>query len=693
MLFCHIALRTSAVVACASAAALLSPHGQAVSSPPSATGSPVPLSLVQLAELPRLIDPQLAPNGRAVAYMLATADWKTGRQSFHLWRKDIGAPSAVALTTGATSDTPGSTRWSPNSSSILFARAGQLMVIAADGGDPHAVTKHATSVAAPTWSPDGATIYFTAADATTPEEREHDKHRDDVYAFEEREKPRQLWSVDLTSGAERPITTGPLSVTSYRLSRDGTRIVVERAPTPLEDDAHRGEVWLMNADGTDAQQVTHNNVAEQQPELSPDRSQILFIADTNERFEPYYNQNLFVVPASGGTPKLAIPGFKYAVDQASWAPDGRSILIVANMGVHSEIFTIDVASKVATQLTDGRHFIPPGWGVVPAAAKMSFQFDEPTRFGDVWTLPIPKGDLSNSHDTPLRITGVFDTLESTYFVPRQEKVSWKSKDGSLIEGLLFYPANYRPGTRYPLVVQMHGGPNESDKFGAGPGLLLSYFPVLTGRGWFVFRPNYRGSTGYGDSFYRDVVNGYFKNMQHDVMTGVDALIARGLVDPDRMVLMGWSAGAHLTNKLVTMTARFKAASSGAGVADWVSMYAQSDTRDNRTPWFGGTPWQKNAPFAMFWNHSPIKDAANVRTPTLFFVGENDPRVPLQQSVEMYRALKSHGVPTHLFVAPREGHQWQELRHQIFKANTELAWFAHYALGTSYTAEVAPTPSQ
>jgi dipeptidyl aminopeptidase/acylaminoacyl peptidase len=154
--------------------------------------------------------------------------------------------------------------------------------------------------------------------------------------------------------------------------------------------------------------------------------------------------------------------------------------------------------------------------------------------------------------------------------------------------------------------------------------------------------------------------------------------------------MGWSAGGHLTNKLVTTTTRFKAASAAAGVADWTSMYAQTDERSHRTPWFGGTPWQKNAPIAMFWNHSPIKDVANVKTPTLFFVGENDVRVPLAQSVEMYRALKSNGVPTQLFVAPREGHQWVELRHQIFKANTELAWFERYALGrTTYVPEQAP----
>jgi dipeptidyl aminopeptidase/acylaminoacyl peptidase len=236
---------------------------------------------------------------------------------------------------------------------------------------------------------------------------------------------------------------------------------------------------------------------------------------------------------------------------------------------------------------------------------------------------------------------------------------------------------------------MHGGPMESDKYGAGAGVLQNYFPVLTAKGYAVFRPNYRGSAGYGNAAYRDVVGHYFQNMQRDVIAGVDALIQRGIADPDRLVVMGWSAGGHLTNRLITMTDRFKAASSGAGVADWISMYAQTDTRSNRTVWFGGTPWQKDAPFAAFWDHSPLKDVVNARTPTLFFVGENDARVPMPQSVEMYRALKTNGVPTQLLVAPREGHQWNELRHLIFKANTELEWFEKYARGRSYTWERVP----
>jgi dipeptidyl aminopeptidase/acylaminoacyl peptidase len=646
------------------------------------------MSLVQLAELPRIVDPQLSPNGQSVVYMLSSADWAASRPAYHLWRKDAGA-APVALTSGPQSDTPGATRWSPDGSSILFARGGQLWLVAATGGSARAITKHSTAVSSnpgigPTWSPDGTTVYFVATDPATREETERDRLKDDLYPFEEHYKHRQLWTVTVATGAEKQLTSGGLGVASYRLSRDGTQIAVERSPTPFVDDEYLRETWVMDAGGT-ARQLTRNRVEEMQPELSPDDSQVLFLANTNDRFEADYNTALFVVPATGGTPRLVAPDFPYAVDQATWADDGASIFVVANMGVHSEIFRIDLATKRASQLTDGQHFIPT-WSVVSKAGRMLVQFDEPSRYGDAWTLPIAGGE-------PVRLTNGFEIFEQKHAVPRQEKFTWKSNDGTTIEGVLMYPWNYTPGTRYPLVVQLHGGPEDSDKFGAGSGLLLNYFPVLTGKGWFVLRPNYRGSTGYGNTFLRDVIPGYFRNMPLDVLSGVDALIKQGLVDGDRMAVMGWSAGGHLTNKLVTITNRFKAASSGAGVADWISLSAQSDRRDDRTTWFGGTPWQKNASIATFWNASPVKDTANVKTPTLFFVGENDPRVPKEQSIEMYRALKSHNVPTRLYIAPREAHAWGELRHQIAKANAELAWFSQYVLHAPYVAEVPPAPAQ
>jgi dipeptidyl aminopeptidase/acylaminoacyl peptidase len=257
----------------------------------------------------------------------------------------------------------------------------------------------------------------------------------------------------------------------------------------------------------------------------------------------------------------------------------------------------------------------------------------------------------------------------------------------MVEGLLHYPADYEKGRRYPLVVQTHGGPRSSDRYGFGE--WQSYVKVLAGHGYAVLQPNYRGSTGYGDDFLRDMVGNYFRNSHADVLAGVNHVIAMGVADPDRLAKMGWSAGGHMTNKIITVTDRFKAASSGAGAANWISMYGQSDTRAYRDPWFGGTPWQKDAPIDVYWGSSPLKDVANVKTPTLFLVGERDVRVPPAQSYEMHRALKANGVPTKLYLAPREPHTWTEPRHQLFKINVELDWFEKYVMGRSYAWEEAP----
>ena len=182
------------------------------------------MSLVQLAELPRILDPQLSPNGQSVVYMLSSADWSTSRPTYHLWRKDAGS-SPVALTSGSQNDTPGATRWSPDGSSILFLRGGQLWIVPAAGGSARAITKHATAITpnpGPIWSLDGASIYFVAADPDTPEERERERLKDDLYPFEEHYKQRQLWNVAVATGAEKPLTSGSLGVVSFRLSRDCT---------------------------------------------------------------------------------------------------------------------------------------------------------------------------------------------------------------------------------------------------------------------------------------------------------------------------------------------------------------------------------------------------------------------------------------------------------------------------------------
>ena len=369
----------------------------------------------------------------------------------------------------------------------------------------------------------------------------------------------------------------------------------------------------------------------------------------------------------------------YEMREAAWSKDGHSIYFVANMGLHDEVFSLDASGGTPRQLTDGVHTVR-GWSYEETADRHVFLLDTPASPGEVWVMPAAGG-------APVQVTHVFDSIVSGFRLPRQEKVAWKGKDGVTVEGLVYYPLDHDPAKRYPLVVQTHGGPASSDQYSFGS--WGSYVQVLTARGYAVLKPNYRGSTGYGDSFLRDMVGGYFRNAHLDVMAGVDSLIRSGLADPERLVKMGWSAGGHMTNKIVTFTDRFKAASSGAGAANWISMYGQSDVRSYRTPWFGGTPWQARAPVDVYWEQSPLKYVANVKTPTLFLVGEKDPRVPLPQSVEMHRALKANGVPTKLYVAPREPHGWRELRHQLFKVNVELDWFETHAMQRAYTWEKAP----
>ncbi|MFQ5791772.1 MAG: prolyl oligopeptidase family serine peptidase, partial [Acidobacteriota bacterium] len=532
----------------------------------------------------------------------------------------------------------------------------------------------------PAWSPDGARVYFLAPDPKTEEEKKRDEAKEDVFAFDEDYKQRHLWSVSVEEKKEQQITEGEYSVLRYRLSRDGSKISFHRAPTPLYDDSDEGEVWVMDADGTSAVRLTENTVPERGAELSPDNRQVLFLADSNEEFESYYNDNIFVVPASGGKHRMLLPDMAYEVQQASWSEDGKAIFFTANTGIRSELFQVDVATENLEQLTEGDHAVR-NWSYVPSARQHVFRIDEPTNAGDVWLLSLRDGA------EPRRVTTVFDYLARDFRLPRQEAIQWKGADGVTVEGLLYYPLSYEAGRRYPLVVQTHGGPAASDKFGFGR--WSNYVQVLTAKGYAVLKPNYRGSTGYGDSFLRDMVGHYYRQSHLDVMAGVDYLIEQGIADGDRMVKMGWSGGGHMTNKVITYTDRFKAASSGAGAVNWISMYGQSDVRIYRTPWFGGTPWQKDAPIDTYWEHSPLKDIWKVKTPTIILVGEKDVRVPPPQSVELYRALKTNGVETHLYIAPREPHGWRELRHELFKVNVELDWFEKHAMGREYTWEGAP----
>jgi dipeptidyl aminopeptidase/acylaminoacyl peptidase len=642
------------------------------------------MGIVDLLNIPRLSDPQRSPDGKDVIYTRADADWKAGRRVSHIWRAPIDGGQPVQLTSGA--DGENGPRWSPDGKTIAFtAKRGddefaQIYLLPSDGGEARRLTTHASAVSELTWARDGSSMFFKAAEPKSAEDKAREKVRDDVYLYDENYKQTHLWNVAIASKVENRITDGDFSVTEYELSADGRRMTYLRAPTPLLGDGDKSEVWVANTDGTNAVQVTRNAVQETGPAISPDDAMVLFVSGSNAKFETYYNGRLFIAPASGGAARVVVGETEpIDVDRAIWSKDGKSIYFLANLGVHEELFVVPASGGKPRQITNGKHSLS-GVSLSDGADIFTFIAADSHSGGEVWTMAA--GDPS-----PKQITHVFDYLGRDIKLGQQEAIQWKGADGATVEGIVTYPVDYTAGRKYPLAVMTHGGPQAADKYSIGS---MSYeIQVLAGKGYVSLQPNYRGSTGYGDAFLRDMVGHYFQNAHLDVLAGVDELIRRGVADPDRMVKMGWSAGGHMTNKVITVTDRFKAASTGAGVAQWMSMYAQSDIRSYRTPWFGGTPWQKDAPIDAYWNNSPLKDVANVKTPTLFFVGEKDPRVPMPQSLEMYRALKSNDVPTHLYVAPREPHGWGELRHQLTKLNAEIEWFERYATKRPFTPERAP----
>src|SRR6185437_7783516 len=252
--------------------------------PRTAAGqAPRPMTLIDFMNIPTVSDPRLSPDGRQIAFVESTPNWKADRRISHIWRVNVDGSGLVQMTDGA--DGENSPRWAPDSHAIAFvAKRGtepdagaQVFLIARDGGEAQALTTHATAVSSITWSSDGAMLYFRAPDPKSDAEKAREKVKDDVFMFDEDYQQQHLWTVSVATHAEHRITAGDYSVSAYTLSSDGKAIVFHRAPTPLLGDDERSEVCVMNADGTNVRQLTHNLVGESAAELSPDGAQVLFL--------------------------------------------------------------------------------------------------------------------------------------------------------------------------------------------------------------------------------------------------------------------------------------------------------------------------------------------------------------------------------------------------------------------------------
>ena len=636
-----------------------------------------PMTFLDTINLKRVSGPSLSPDGKQILFTITNADWEKNGTVSHIWRLNTDGEGLVQMTNGKDGESGGT--WSPDRKMVSFITKRnderQIFFLNNRGGEAIEFSAHKGGVLSHTWSPCGKKIYFTARDPLSEEEEQKKEDKDDAFIFERNEKNTHIWTIDIQTKTEKKLTDGDFTLRGFQVSRDGTKILFSAAPSPNYDDVLNAEIWLLNLEDGSKKKITDNNIWEGRFSLSPDSTQILFVADTNERFEHYFQDALFLVPAAGGTPKLLLPDFKYEISDAFWSADGETIYFGANMGVHVEIFALDLTSKKVKQLTNGKHTIS-GFDYIPKINSVAYSLNTPYNPTTFWI-----ADMDDFN--PRMIYDPYPELEN-YKMAKVEAIQWKGTDGQVVEGVLFYPVDYEKGKRYPLLAHTHGGPQSSDKL-----RFDSYAHARAGRGYAILKPNYRGSTGYGNDVLRDMVGHYFLHADDDVITGVEHCIKIGLADSDRLGTLGWSAGGHMTNWLITQTDMFKAASSGAGASNWISMYAQSDVRIYRTPWFLGDPWHADSPLKTYREHSPIFYVHQAKTPTLIMYGENDRRVPLPQGYEMYRGLMANGVPTELVIFPRAGHGPRELRHRLYKMNKEFQWLEKYIMGRDFKFEEPP----
>ncbi len=628
-----------------------------------------PLTLVEILSLETPENARLSPDGSQVLLEISSADWKLNRRVSHIWRAPVEGGPPVKMTSGGRDTAPA---WAPDGRRFAFLRRSgdrvQLFVQAASGGEADPWTQHDTAVTQPAWSPDGSRLYFLAADSPA----KGPQGLDDAYLFEQNRSNHHLWEITAAS-KERRITEGGFDIREYGAAPDGRSIWYVAAPSPLLDDTVKAEIYRLDLGTGEKRRLTDNRVGESRPRLAPDGRQLLFLAPSDPALQDAYHQRgIFLMPAEGGSPRLLAPEFRGEALAAEWA--GAHILLLANTGLESQLYRLSPGRGAPEPLTSGPQALAEfhyAAGVDRWAAVIS----DPASPGDVWV-------------GQRRLTALNSMLKQRPLA-RVEAYRWKGQDGQPLDGVLVYPIDYQKGRRYPLVSQIHGGPQSASKLTfASYG--TNYPQFWAGRGYLCLLPNYRGSSGYGNAFLRDLKGNYFRNSADDVLAGIDSLVRDGVADPEKLGIMGWSAGGIMTNWLITRTDRFKAASSGAGVSNWISQFAQSDVRSHRGFWFGGDPWGQSAPLDAYLKTSAVFFAQRVKTPTLIMVGERDERVPMPQSVEMYRALMRNGATVELLVFPREGHGFQELRHRLAKANKEFGWFEKYIRGVEYHYE---TPEQ
>jgi len=535
----------------------------------------------------------------------------------------------------------------------------QVWMMMADGGEAWVATSQKGGVTGFRWSPDGKQLLLTATDQPNKDEEDRKNVKDDTILIDRDTKMSHLWLWNIEKKEGKRLTEGNYTVSDPQWSPDGTRISYTTRPTPRADDGNLSDLWIL----TVATKQTKKLVDGRSSDLarwSPDGQWIAYAGGPDVYAGPSTTY-LYLIPGAGGTPKQLTAKFDFNVGTPVWTRDGRAIYFSTNVLEANEVFRAEVESGAVKPVThrggstgiseisrDGKTIV----GAFSAVGQPTEIYKTSSDYSALTSLTYHNGWLKD------------------YALANTEIIKWKSKDGTEIDGLLTKPVGYEAGKKVPLLLNPHGGPT-----GASINNFNGTLQVLAANGFAVLQPNFRGSTGKGLAFAQANKNTWGKGDYEDCMTGVDALIANGIADPDRLGAFGWSYGGYMTFWILTQTDRFKAVSPGAGLTNIYSMYSQNDIQ-RYLRWFYSdkSPWDAQE---LYWDRSPMKYVNNVKTPTMIMHGQVDTRVPIAQAQEFYQALKERNVPVEFVVYPRENHGFTEPRHQMDRIRRYVKFFAKY----------------
>jgi dipeptidyl aminopeptidase/acylaminoacyl peptidase len=631
----------------------------------------------------------ISPDGKYIAYVVRVPFMEGEKSEYNdqIWIAAVDGSFNLQYTRGEKSSS--APQFSPDGKQVAFLsnrvdNKNQVFTMRLMGGEPEQITSTKTGVASYKWSPDGNRIAYLMKDPDTKEEEKMKKEKNDVILVDKNFKYNHLYTVTVATDKEgkratKQLTSGTYHVNDFDWSPDGSTLAFSFAPNPKINDAGlESDISTIPADSGKVTSLVKRPGVDVSPAYSPDGKWIAFQSSGGQP-ERVGLSDVYKVAATGGDLIELQKTPDRNANIVGWAQDGTHLFISENYKTSQVLLALPSSNTVKIPKGDYMAYSDSKLPIITSlkgsgnsfsvskSGKLSYTFEDSDTPKEVFTAGL-KGENNK------KISNVNADFNAPP-IGKTELVSWKSKDGLVIEGLLTYPIGFEKGKKYPIVLQIHGGPAGvfSQTYTGAPSIYVTQY--FAQKGFIVLRPNPRGSSGYGKEFrYSNVRDWGFGDYQ-DLMTGVDYVLAMGIADANKQFVMGWSYGGYMTSWVVTQTDRFKAASMGAGLPNLVSMVTTTDIPDYIVAHAGGKEfWEE---YEEYEKHSAIYQIKNAKTPTQVIHGANDLRVPFTQGQEFYNALKRKGVDTEMVVYPRTPHGPQEPKLLIDVTPRIMTWFEKY----------------